>query len=179
MKTKLLTILALIGFLGLSAAKASENVVDKKAIELGVKMGMYIEKNKENILSWSKLIAYKTLEAEAEKYDCENKVKPSKNAGSEYIRGLCTFVNEKSKQDVYEGLNALAYSTLYSKNEDAKCATALALLTTSNYKAYEQLSRLIKSDSYLCNTAKNIVKIGLKNEMKYHNFLEPGNVCVE
>ena len=177
MKTKILTILALIGFLGLSSVKAE--VIDKKSAELGVVMGMYIEKNKENILSWSKLIAYKTLKYESEKYDCENEVKPSKNADSEYIRGLCTFVNEKSKQDVYEGLNALAYSTLHSKNEDAKCATALALLTSGNYKGYEQLSKLIKSDSYLCKTAKNIIKIGLKNEIKYHNILEPENVCVE
>ena len=178
MKTKILTVIALIGILGLGAsAKAAE--VDRKSIEIGVKMGMYIEKNKENILSWSKLIAYKNLQNEAEKYDCENEVKPSKNSDSEYIRGLCTFVNEKSKQDVYEGLNALAYATLHSKNEDAKCATSLALLVSGNYKGYEQLSKLIKSDSYLCKTAKNIVKIGLKNEMKYHNILEPDNVCVE
>ena len=65
---------------------------------------MYIQKNKEDILSWSRLIAYKTLEHEAKKYDCKHKVNPSTNGASEYIRGLCTFVNQDSKKEVLEGI---------------------------------------------------------------------------
>ena len=178
---KILSILMVTGILISSNAGG----FDKKSAELGVKMGMYIEKNKEKILSWSRLIAYKTLQEEAKKYDCEHKVKPSSNGASEYIRGLCIFVNEKSKADVLEGLNALSFSVLHTyedKKAEAMCATSLAMFMSKNYKAAEMLSNQAKfygSNSELCKTAQNIVLKGLQAEMKYHGTLEAGNVCVE
>ena len=54
MKTKLLMIIGLIGFISLSA---HANGFDRKSAELGVKAGIYIERNKSNILSWSRLLA--------------------------------------------------------------------------------------------------------------------------
>jgi len=179
MKRKLFTILAIMSFLTLSVAQATETINKKMAIKTGVLAGIYVEKNKENILSWSRLTAYKTLKNEAQKYNCIHTVKPSKNGTSEYIRGLCTFVNENKKQDVFEGLNALSYAVLNTKNDDIKCATALAFFTTKNYKVYKLLMDQSKINSKLCHTAKNIVKIGLQHEIKFHGILEAGNVCVE
>jgi len=178
---KILSVIAILSVI----VSANAQLFDRKSAELGIKMGMYIEKNKEDILSWSRLIAYKTLKNEAGKYDCEHKVKPSSNGASEYIRGLCTFVNEKNKQDVLEGLNALSFSVLHTyedKKAEAMCATSLAMFMSKNYKAAEMLSNQSKaygSDSQLCKIAQNIVLKGLQAEMKYHGKVEAGNVCVE
>lgn len=179
MKLKILTLLTLISFISLHAAG-----FDRKSAEVGVLAGMYVEQNKQNILSWSRLIAYKTLEAESKKYDCKNLPKPSKNGTSEYVRGLCTFVNEKTKQDVFEGLNALAFAVLNTyknKKEDSVCAASLALFTSRNYAAAKKLadmSKKYKTKSHLCKTAQNILNLGLATEIKFHDIMEPGNVCV-
>jgi len=181
MKTKLLTFLAIISFISLYAHAQG---FDKKSATAGVLAGMYVEHNKENILSWSRLIAFKTLEAESKKYNCKNLPKPSQNGSSEYIRGLCTFVHEQSKQDVFEGLNALSFAVLNTyedKKEDSVCAASLALFTSRNYSAAQKLanmSKKYKTDSNLCETAQNIVALGLRTEIKYHGIMEPGNVCV-
>ena len=178
-------ILSILTILGLFIASANANGFDRKSAAAGVLAGIYIEKNKENILSWSRLIAYKTLQSEAKKYDCFHKVKPSINGSSEYIRGLCTFINEKSKKDVLEGLNALSYSVLHTyedKKAEAMCATSLAMFISKNYKASSALakkSKEYKSNSNLCKTAQNLVSIGLKTEIKFHKIMEPGNVCVQ
>jgi len=176
---KIITALMVTGIL----MSANAGGFDKKSAELGIRVGMYIEKNKEKILSWSRLIAYKTLQDEAKKYDCSHEVKPSSNGASEYVRGLCTFVNEKNKQDVLEGLNALSYAVLHTyedKKAEAMCATSLAMFMSKNYKAAEMLSNQAKaysSDSELCKTAQNIVSKGLKMQM--FSGVEAGNVCVE
>jgi len=181
-KTKLLTIIALIGFISLSA---HANGFDRKSAELGVEAGIYIERNKSNILSWSRLLAYETLKNESSKYDCNNLPKPSQNGASEYIRGLCTFVNQDSKQEVYEGLNALSFAVLNTyedKKAESVCAASLALFTSRNYPAAKKLADMSKkynSDSVLCKTAQNILPLGIKYEVKYHGKLEPGNVCVQ
>jgi len=176
---KILSVIAILSVM----VSANAQLFDRKSAELGIKMGMYIEKNKEKILSWSRLIAYKTLQNEAKKYDCEHKVKPSTNGASEYVRGLCTFVNEKNKQDVLEGLNALSYAVLHTyedKKAESLCATSLAMFMSKNYKAAEMLSNQAKaygSNSELCKTAQNIVTAGLKAQI--FSGVEAGNVCVE
>jgi hypothetical protein len=69
MKTKLLIIIAILGFLTLDV-QAKE--LDKKQLEFAVKLGMFIEKNQEEIRSWSRFWAFKAIQSEAEKYDCSN-----------------------------------------------------------------------------------------------------------
>ena len=178
---KILSVIAILSVM----VSANAQLFDRKSAELGIKMGMYIEKNKEKILSWSRLIAYKTLQNEAKKYDCSHEVKPSSNGASEYIRGLCTFVNEKNKQDVLEGLNALSYAVLHTyedKKAEPMCATSLAMFMSKNYKASSLLANKAKAydnNSELCKTAQHIILKGFQAEMKYHGTLEAGNVCVE
>ena len=77
-------------------------------------------------------------------------------------------------------MNALAFSVLHTyedKKDEALCASSLALFTTRNYSMASKLANQAHGDSELCNTAKNIVKLGLEYEMKYKD-IEAGNVCV-
>lgn len=180
MKTKLLTIITLICFISLSAYG-----FDKNSAELSVETKIYVQQHKADILTWSRLIAYKTLKKESKKYDCNNLPKPSKNGANEYIRGLCTFVNQNSKQEVFDGLNSLSFAVLNtSKNKQAAsvCAASLAFFTSRNYYVARKLANISKqyhSNSILCKTAQNILYFGLQHEIEFNNKLEPGNVCVQ
>ena len=179
--TKIMVLLALLSFISLSLVHGKG--FDRRSAAAGVVAGMYIQKNKAEILSWSRLLSYEILKKHSKKYGCENLPEPSQNGASEYIRGLCTFVNEKDKQDVYEGLNALSFAVLNTyedKKEEAVCTASLAFFVSRNYGAAQKLAALAKRKHYkseLCKHAQNIVAWGVFYKMKYPNR-KPGNVCV-
>ncbi|MCK9372457.1 MAG: hypothetical protein M0P91_04610 [Sulfuricurvum sp.] len=162
---KKIIIMSLLASIAAFSATPKETAIAEKSLLLG----MHIQENKEQIVDLGRFAAFKELQKQIENVDCN--IKASENSDSEYLRGLCSFINKKQNnenhKETLEAMNTLAYAALSSKKPKYYCSFALALYTTNEWNKADYILRKVSAygNDEVCDIARNIPKNAIKKSL--------------